>query len=719
MVKKLFFFFCFFICVLRISANNVIVYKSPSSLIKVGSFFEILDNTKNDYDSSSVLQAKGFHTSKDQIPVFSVPDVNIWLRFSIFNQTKYNELFFYLEHFNVSTIKLYKEVNNRLISLYVDGNAFAHPPNNTLPSYLANMQLQPDSSATYYIHIESFHPLILNTYIGSYVKVTAQSEKQLFTVAVYFGILMVIFLYNLFLFFVTADRNYLLYIVYIFALGFAQFTLAGYTFKYFWLSEPAINYFAVPVTSAIAAIFGVLFSLQFLRTKYYTPFLHKLLLVTILLNIISIIASLVHLNAISYNIIVSNTIAIGALIITAAIIIISKGYRPAVYYAISWILFLTGLIIFSLRNFNVLPANSFTNYILYAGSALESVLLSIALADKINILKKEKEESQAEALQQARENEQLVNEQNIMLEKKVALRTTELQTTNVQLNEALNNLKDTQTQLVEAEKMASLGQLTAGIAHEINNPINFVKSNINPLRLDVKDLMEILNAYGELHALNDHNSYKEKLSAIEELKEDMDITYVQKEIDNLIMGIEDGAERTAEIVRGLRTFSRIDEAALKTVNVHDGILSTIVLIKNNIPYYINLVKEFNAAGRVECFPGKLNQVFMNVLTNAIQAIKSKQVKTDEETISIKTRDVENDQIEISIKDSGVGMTEEVKHRIFEPFFTTKDVGEGTGLGMAIVFKIIQKHAGKITIISAPNEGAEFIITLPHRYQGID
>ncbi|HEY1870278.1 MAG TPA: ATP-binding protein, partial [Chitinophagaceae bacterium] len=117
--------------------------------------------------------------------------------------------------------------------------------------------------------------------------------------------------------------------------------------------------------------------------------------------------------------------------------------------------------------------------------------------------------------------------------------------------------------------------------------------------------------------------------------------------------------------------------------------------------------------------GKLNQVFMNILTNAIQAIKSKPVKTDEEAIVIKTRDIENDQIEISIKDSGVGMPEEVKHRIFEPFFTTKDVGEGTGLGMAIVFKIIQKHAGKINIVSAPNEGAEFIITLPHKYQGID
>ena len=163
----------------------------------------------------------------------------------------------------------------------------------------------------------------------------------------------------------------------------------------------------------------------------------------------------------------------------------------------------------------------------------------------------------------------------------------------------------------------------------------------------------------------------------------------------------------------MRTFSRIDEAALKTVNVHDGILSTLVLLKNSFPYYINLVKEFKANGNIECFPGKLNQVFMNIITNAIQAIKAKPVKEDEETIIIKTRDIENNQIEISIKDSGIGMSDEVKHHIFEPFFTTKEIGEGTGLGMAIVFKIIQKHSGKINMISTPNEGAEFIITLPH------
>jgi len=720
MIKQLYFTACFLFCVSNIIAgNNTAIFNSNTSLLRIGKQIEILEDVNNQFNDNTILVAKGFYKSNKEIPVFSSPNINAWLRFSLSNQTPENNLYLYIDYFNLSYITIYKEVNGKLIKIYFNGNAVKRSEDSS-PGYLLNLRLSSNTSASYYIHIESFHPVIFDSYIGNYQLILGQTEKGLFTVSVYFGVLLVIFLYNLFLFFATADKNYLLYILYIFFLGLAQFSLAGYSFKFFWPSHPFINYWAVPVASAATTLCAVLFSVQFLRTKYYTPLLHKLLLATIFINIISIIASFLKINSISYAIIGINFPAVGILAISAAISIIFKGYRPALYYAISWILLLSGLIIFTLRNYNVLPANSFTNYILYLGSAIEAVLLSIALADRINILKKEKEESQAEALKQARENEKLVNEQNILLEEKVTLRTKELQVANNQLSETLTNLKDTQTQLVDAEKMASLGQLTAGIAHEINNPINFVKSNITPLRLDVKDLLEVLNAYDELHSFNEnHNGYKQKLNAIAELKEDIDIAYVQKEISSLIAGIEEGAERTAEIVKGLRTFSRIDEAALKTVNVHEGILSTIVLLKNNIPYYVKLVKDFQAEGNIECFPGKLNQVFMNILTNAIQAITAKPEKTDEEEVTIKTRDIDNNHIEVSIKDSGMGMTEDVKHRIFEPFFTTKEVGEGTGLGMAIVFKIIQKHNGKINIISAPGEGSEFVITLPHRYEGLD
>jgi len=395
------------------------------------------------------------------------------------------------------------------------------------------------------------------------------------------------------------------------------------------------------------------------------------------------------------------------LILIASGYIARKGYRPAYYYFFAWFVFAVGRQVLSLRNLDILPYNNFTSYILYIGSAIEAIMLSLALADRINVYKKEKEQSQLEALNISKENERLVKDQNITLEKKVKERTEEL-------SAALVSLKDAQTQLVDAEKMASLGQLTAGIAHEINNPINFVKSNINPLRLDIKDVFDVFTQYNNLHTVNgDAPAYKTQLQQIAQFQKDIDIDFIKAEIFQLIKGIEDGAERTAEIVRGLRTFSRLDESELKTVNIHDGIDSTIVLIRNNIPFDVHLIKNFGAKGDIECYPGKLNQVFMNIITNGLQAINAKAVKTENESVTITTRDIADDRIEIRIADTGIGMTEEVKHRVFEPFFTTKEVGEGTGLGMAIVFKIIDKHHGKIDIISSPGNGAEFILTLPY------
>jgi two-component system, NtrC family, sensor kinase len=712
MIKKLLFFLICCLSLFKVFGGNI-VYKNSEDLKNIGQYLELLNNKDGKYNANTVINATGFYKNTESSPVFSSLNINIWARFSLVNTSNVKDLFCNIDHFNTSVIKIYKESDGKLNEIYVDGNDIIHSSKNTLPEYITNLDLPKDSSATYYLNIESYHPVVLGINIGTYEAIEKNSGKQFVIVIFYLGILLAIFFYNLFLYFVTRDESYLLYVLYIFFLGFAQFTLSGYTFKYFWYAYPAINYYAVPVSSNLAMIFGVLFSTHFLRTKYYTPFFHKALSGTIFFGIIAIIASFIHLNSISYSLLVVMQFFVGVLIISAAIIIIFKGYRPALFYAISWILFLSGLIIFSLRNFSILPANAFTNHILYVGSAIETILLSIALADKINVLKKEKEDSQAETLKQARENEQIVSRQNIILEEKVNLRTKELQNANSQLNEALNNLKDTQTQLVDAEKMASLGQLTAGIAHEINNPINFVKSNINPLRLDIEEIMSVLTEYDKLHETGDDKVFMQKLNEIKEMKNELGIDFLQQEINNLIIGIEEGAERTAEIVRGLRTFSRIDEAAIKKVNVHDGINSTIVLLKNGLPHNLKIVKKLNADGNIECYPGKLNQVFMNILTNAIQAIKAKAVKDDDETIVIETNDVENDHITISIKDSGIGMTDEVKHHIFEPFFTTKDIGEGTGLGMAIVYKIVQKHSGKISIISAPGKGAEFIITLPY------
>jgi signal transduction histidine kinase len=516
----------------------------------------------------------------------------------------------------------------------------------------------------------------------------------------------------LFLFFATRDKSYFFYVIYLATLAIAQFTMAGLAFKYFWPNLPVLNNYSIIWTSALAGIAAVYFSISFLHTSTYLPLVHKSLIAIIVVYVGALAVSFFPANYLSYIILNFNGMIAGLLLIYTSYSIYKRGYRPALYYLLAWSAFLLGMIIFVLRNLRILPSNNFTNYVLYAGSAIEVVLLAIALAEKINILRKEKESSQQEALQISLENEKLVKEQNYLLEQKVAERTEELQLAHGKVSSAFKNLKDAQIQLVEAEKMASLGQLTAGIAHEINNPINFVKSNIKPLQLDLKDVLLVIDEYEKLHQA-EIDVIPEQLQKIAALKKKIDLDFVRNEMSDLMKGIENGAERTAEIVRGLRTFSRLDESVIKTVNIHEGVDTTLLLLRSSISENVKIEKHYAAEGSIECFPGKLNQVFMNLLSNAIHAIKTKETLVGNETITISTRDIEDNKIQISIKDSGKGMSKEVLQKIFEPFFTTKDVGEGTGLGLAIVFKIIQEHAGKIDVLSEEGNGTEFTITLNH------
>lgn len=291
-----------------------------------------------------------------------------------------------------------------------------------------------------------------------------------------------------------------------------------------------------------------------------------------------------------------------------------------------------------------------------------------------------------------------------VLQQKVAERTLEVSRQKERLEEALDNLKETQSQLIESEKMASLGQLTAGVAHEINNPITFVSGNVNPLRRDISDVMSVLKKYEELVS---EKGLDEEFQSVESLKKELDYEYLLDEIHKLIQGIEEGAERTTQIVKGLRNFSRLDEDDLKLANLHEGIESTLLILNNKMRDRIEVVKSYGDLPEIFCFPGKLNQVYMNILTNAIQAIEG------EGKIFITTKKI-GQRIHISIRDTGQGMPESVKKRIFDPFFTTKDVGAGTGLGLSITFGIIENHNGKITVDSEPGKGTTFLIDLPIR-----
>ncbi|WP_020528796.1 GAF domain-containing sensor histidine kinase [Flexithrix dorotheae] len=303
--------------------------------------------------------------------------------------------------------------------------------------------------------------------------------------------------------------------------------------------------------------------------------------------------------------------------------------------------------------------------------------------------------------------------QNVKLEqqkKEIAAQNEEMQAQQEELysqNEALeatlSKLKHTQTQLVQSEKMAALGQLTAGIAHEINNPVNFISAGIVGMKKSLNHIINILKEYEKI----DEKNLEMQLQEIKALKEQTNLDKVVELVLKVAEDINIGAQRTAEIVRSLRTFSRLDEDTLKPINIHDGIDSTLLLLRNQYKNRININKNYGQLPFVECSPGKINQVFMNILVNAIQAIEHE----GEITISTKLKD---EFAVIEIKDTGKGMSEEVREHIFEPFFTTKDVGSGTGLGLPITMGIIEGHNGKILVESQLGKGTTFLVELPLR-----
>ncbi|GAB4467369.1 MAG: hypothetical protein OHK0037_24100 [Elainellaceae cyanobacterium] len=286
-----------------------------------------------------------------------------------------------------------------------------------------------------------------------------------------------------------------------------------------------------------------------------------------------------------------------------------------------------------------------------------------------------------------------------------------------ELQHALQELQRTQAQMVQSEKMSSLGQLVAGIAHEINNPVNFIHGNLSHARNYVQDLLELMDLYQQ--------EYTTPAPKIVDYAEEIDLEFLREDLPRLLNSMRVGTERIHEIVRSLRIFSRLDEAESKPVDIHDGIDSTLMILHNRLKprpgrEEIQVIKEYGSLPPVECYAGQLNQVFMNILSNAIDALEERNQRraiADQQAqpsaICIKTQVLPDQQVSIHIIDNGDGMPPSVQQRIFDPFFTTKPVGKGTGMGMSISYQIVtEKHGGTLECFSKPGQGTEFVIQIP-------
>ena len=293
---------------------------------------------------------------------------------------------------------------------------------------------------------------------------------------------------------------------------------------------------------------------------------------------------------------------------------------------------------------------------------------------------------------------------NQLLETRVQQRTAELAAANASLEQerqalvlSMARLEQTQGQLLQSEKMAAVGQLAAGVAHEINNPIGFISSNLSSLSNYLKKLFELIEVYEQQSAVPS--------AAILEARTRADIDFLREDVPSLLQESSDGLTRVQRIVGALRDFSHVDDGQWREADLNEGLEAALNMVGNEIKYKAQVVKELAPLPPVECIAAQLNQVFVNLLLNAAQAIEVRGV------ITLRSR-VQDESVLIEISDTGTGMSPEVKKRIFEPFYTTKAVGKGTGLGLSICWEIIQRHQARIEVDSAPGAGTTLRLLLP-------
>jgi signal transduction histidine kinase len=566
---------------------------------------------------------------------------------------------------------------------------------------------------TCYIRAWSGKQLLLPVRIEGSRKLLSDGHLRDVFFAIYFGVVISLLLYNLFLFFSVRDKNYLQYVLFIIAVGGTQLVLNGYDRVFDLVSSPWVSLRMTHIFGILSGVFSILFVRNFLHLKTNAPGYHRIFGWFYVPYFISAVLLFFGYFNMSYDLINIPALMI-ILLIPASIKVWRTGDISAAYFLVGWLVFILAVAVFVLKDYGVIPYNEATIYALPTGSAIELVVLSLALGSRINQLKKDRQRAREKELNTSLLNEKIQKEQNVILEKSVNERTSELREINDSLQATLEDLRSAQQQLIQSEKLASIGQLTAGIAHELNNPINFVSSNAQSLKRDFIDVKEIISLISNLDS--ESSSLKEDYLAVCNKMSQLDIPFTMNEIDELLLGVEDGANRTTEIVRGLRIFSRMDGNQTVMANLNELLSSTLIILRSNLKDEADVIVELSEnVPDISCQPGKLNQVFMNIITNAAHATMETELPRSDRTVRVRTRlvkDKDSKFVQVEISDNGVGMSEQTQAQIFNPFYTTKEVGKGTGLGLSIVKGILDDHNATIEISSKVDDGTTFLLSFP-------
>ena len=350
-------------------------------------------------------------------------------------------------------------------------------------------------------------------------------------------------------------------------------------------------------------------------------------------------------------------------------------------------------------------AESLRNRIIL-GSMLISALIAATLADKTSRAIAQPLETLTNVAQQVARESNFNLQVPVTTDDEIGVLAASFNQLIQRVSEYTKELKETQSQLIQTEKMSSLGQMVAGIAHEINNPVNFIGGNIDYANQYIEDLADLVTLYQEY--------YPNPPDAILERIEDIELEFLREDLPKTLSSMKMGADRIREIVVSMRNFSRSDDGKMKSADIHEGIDSTLVILNHRLKQGIQVIKQYGKLPALECYPAQLNQVFMNVIGNAIDALEEvkKEDKGYSPTIWVSTEITADNTVTVKIRDNGPGMAAACAQQIFDPFFTTKSIGKGTGLGLAISYQILAKHQGKIEVNSQIGQGTEFVIILP-------
>ncbi len=710
-----------FLTVTFLFSTPAILLEDFQEICPMGPFVEIFEDNSGEFGIEDIISDYSDKFEKYPKPTlnFGFSRSSYWIRFRILNESD-SPKFRLLEIGNpsVDSIALYypdSEGNYNSDLVKKTGRML---PFNTRDMFHRNfilfLSVDANTANTYYMRVATEGSFILPLTIWCPAQFSNRNYVTQLLLGLFYGMIVVMIFYNLFLYINLRDMSYLLFVIFSAIFGFAQFVAHGFAFQYIWPQNPALNHYMLMITSSLSLITALVLTKVFLSTRNYLPKLDKVLSAEIIILVSFIVLS--FFVGFSLMIIVINVFVIFVMLSLLYIGYNSwrSEYQPARFFLISSLFLIISILVAIARNFGLLPENFVTVYSIQIGAALQVVLLSLALADRINALRQSAEIANANsvahqqlAFEKLSESARLKDDFLQELEKKVAERTSKLEERNKELAFAIAELKSMQKKIIVQEKMASLGSLTAGIAHEIKNPLNFI-NNFAQLASELADELSV-----------DISKYEKTLSP--DFKSSLDEVVSTMKMN--LSKINEHGKRIDGIIHGMLLHSRGVSSEKIPVDLNYLLEEYVNLAYHGmrakgVVFNIQIIKDYDERiGRVDLFPQDISRVFINILNNAFYTLREKHIKEGQDyipTIWVKTSKLKN-AVEIRIKDNGMGIPSEIKEKIFSPFFTTKPAGEGTGLGLSISYDIIvQQHKGDIQVNSKPGKYTEFIIKLPLR-----